>query len=81
MVDGFYDRDGALPVNLSGGLIGQGGAPGATGLAQAIAVSQLLEGRYHAGLQAGRHFRTGLIDCHGGLATVNLTHVLERIEP
>jgi len=81
LVEGSYDRDGALPINLSGGLIGQGGAPGATGLAQAIAVSQLLEGRYHAGLQAGRQFRTGLVDCHGGLATVNLTHVLERIEP
>jgi acetyl-CoA C-acetyltransferase len=69
-----------LPVNLSGGLIGQGGAPGATGLAQAITISRLLEGRYHPGLQSDRHFRTGLIDCHGGVATVNLTHVLERLE-
>lgn len=81
LVDGTYERDGALPVNLSGGLIGQGGVPGATGLAQAIAVSRLLEGRYHADLQAGRHYRTGVIDCHGGLATINLTHVLERLDP
>ena len=80
VVAGCHDRDGALPVNLSGGLIGQGGAPGATGLAQAISVSRLLEGRYHAGLQAGRAFRTGLIDCHGGVATVSFTHVLERLE-
>lgn len=71
---------GALPVNLSGGLIGQGGVPGATGLAQGIAVSRLLEGRYHAGLQGGRAFRRGLGDCHGGLATVNMTQVLERVE-
>jgi acetyl-CoA C-acetyltransferase len=80
LVDGCYGRDGVLPVNLSGGLIGQGGAPGATGLAQAITISRLLEGRYHAGLQSDRQFRTGLIDCHGGVATVNLTHVLERLE-
>ena len=77
--DGLYGRDGQLPVNLSGGLIGQGGAPGATGLAQVITVSRLIEGRYHSGLQAGRYFRTGLVDCHGGLATVNLTHVLQRV--
>ena len=79
MADGLYGRDGPLPVNLSGGLIGQGGAPGATGLAQVITVSRLIEGRYHSGLQAGRYFRTGLVDCHGGLATVNLTHVLQRV--
>jgi acetyl-CoA C-acetyltransferase len=78
--DGVFGAQGALPVNLSGGLIGQGGVPGATGLAQAIAVSRLLEGRYHPGLQGGRAFRRGVIDCHGGLATVNMTHVLERVE-
>lgn len=79
--DGQYAAQGVLPVNLSGGLIGQGGAPGATGLAQAIAVSRLLEGRYHSGLQRGRQFNTGVIDCHGGVATVNLTHVLQRHDP
>ena len=44
-----------------------------------ITVSRLIEGRYHSGLQAGRDVRTGLVDCHGGLATVNLTHVLQRV--
>ena len=80
LADGLYGRDGPLPINLSGGLIGQGGAPGATGLAQVITVSRLIEGRYHSGLQAGCDVRTGLVDCHGGLATVNLTHVLQRVE-
>jgi len=80
LADGLYGRDGDLPVNLSGGLIGQGGAPGATGIAQAITVSRLIEGRYHPGLQGRRDMRTGLIDCHGGLATVNFAHVLQRIE-
>ncbi len=81
LVDGCYGLGGALPINLSGGLIGQGGAPGATGIAQAITVSRLLEGRYHGGLQAGRVFQKGVVDCHGGVATVNFTHVLERCEP
>jgi len=80
LADGIYDRDGPLPVNLSGGLIGQGGAPGATGLAQVVAVSRLLEGRYHPGLQPARPLRRGLVDCHGGLASVTYTHVLERLE-
>jgi acetyl-CoA C-acetyltransferase len=80
LADGKYGPDGPLPVNLSGGLIGHGGAPGATGIVQAITVSRLIEGRYHPALQGGRDVRTGLIDCHGGLATVNLTHVLQRVE-
>ncbi len=81
LVDGEYALDGNLPVNVSGGLIGQGGAPGATGLAQAFTVSRLLEGRYHSDLQRDRMFRRGLIDCHTGVATVNVTHVLERVDP
>jgi acetyl-CoA C-acetyltransferase len=80
MADGIYGRLSDLPVNLSGGLIGQGGAPGATGVVQALTISRLLEGRYHAGLQAGRDFRIGAIDCHGGIATVNVTHVLQRLD-
>ncbi|WP_051301946.1 thiolase family protein [Sedimenticola selenatireducens] len=78
LCDGVFDRDGVLPVNLSGGLIGQGGAPGAVGLAQAITVTRLLEGRYWPGLQAGRSFRRGVTDCHAGVATANVTHVFER---
>ena len=80
LCEGEFSAPGRLPVNLSGGLIGQGGAPGATGLAQAITVSRLLEGRYFADLQQGRSFRRGLTDCHSGVGTVNVTHVLERVE-
>jgi acetyl-CoA C-acetyltransferase len=80
MVDGIYGRDGELPINLSGGLIGQGGAPGATGVVQALTISRLLEGRYHPGLQMGRDYRIGAVDCHGGVATVNVTHVLQRLD-
>ena len=80
LADGIYGRDGDLLINLSGGLIGQGGAPGATGIVQALTVSRILEGRYHAALQAGRDFRIGAADCHGGVATVNFTHVLQRVD-
>lgn len=80
LVGGEFELDGRLPINPSGGLIGQGGAPGATGLAQAFAISRMLEGRYHAGAQRNRSFTRGLIDSHGGVATVNITHVLERVE-
>ena len=80
LCEGEFSAAGCLPVNLSGGLIGQGGAPGATGLAQAITISRLLEGRYYADLQQGRLFQRGLTDCHSGVGTVSVTHVLERVE-
>ncbi|MCG8435289.1 MAG: thiolase family protein, partial [Gammaproteobacteria bacterium] len=77
---GHYDADGPLPVNLSGGLIGQGGAPGAVGIAQAITIAQLLAGTYWPRLQPQGDLRRGVIDAHGGIATVCITHVLERLD-
>lgn len=76
-LDGEFGLGGRLPVNVSGGLIGQGGAPGAVGLAQAITVSRLLEGRYWSELQAGRRYRRGVVDCHAGVGTLNVVHILE----
>jgi acetyl-CoA C-acetyltransferase len=66
-----------LPVNLSGGLIGQGGPPGATGVMQIVTLTRLLQGRYWPELQPARALRTALADAHGGVATVSITHVLE----
>ena len=77
---GELTRDGRLPVNLSGGLIGQGSAPGATGIAQVATLARLLEGRYHSGLQPARALKRGLADTHGGIATVCTVHILEREE-
>jgi acetyl-CoA C-acetyltransferase len=74
---GEFARDGRLPVNLSGGLIGQGGAPGATGVMQIATLARLLQGRYWPELQPRRRLRTALADAHGGIATVSFTHVLE----
>jgi acetyl-CoA C-acetyltransferase len=77
---GEFDRAGRLPVNLSGGLLGQGGAPGATGVIQAITAAQLLCGEYFSALQPARELKRAVVDCHGGCATVNVTHVLERAD-
>lgn len=73
---GDFDRRGPQPINLSGGLIGQGGAPGATGIAQIATVARLLEGRYFAELQPQRELRLGLAEAHSGVATVNFVTLL-----
>jgi acetyl-CoA C-acetyltransferase len=73
---GRFRPGGGLPVNLSGGLLAQGGAPGAVGVAQAVTACELLQGRYPGSPEAGR-FRRALVDCHGGIATQNFSHILE----
>ena len=75
---GRFGPSGRLPVNVSGGLIGQGGAPGAVGVAQIVTLARLLAGR-HSNQPAGPSFRTGLADAHGGIGTVCVVHVLEKI--
>lgn len=75
--DGMFERDGRLPVNLSGGLIGQGGAPGATGIAQIAGLTRMLQGRYWPELQPQRTTRYALADAHSGVGTVSVVHVLE----
>lgn len=77
---GEFAADGRLPVNLSGGLIGQGGAPGATGILQALTIQRLLSGRYWSEAQPPRDLRVGLVDAHGGICAVSITHVLRRLD-
>ncbi len=60
--------------------MGQGGAPGATGIAQAVTMDRLLGGRYRGAAVPG-DFRRGLGDVHGGVGTLAAVHVLERVEP
>jgi acetyl-CoA C-acetyltransferase len=76
---GEFDTDGRLPVNLSGGLIGQGGAPGAVGIAQTLTIERLLRGRYWPEAQPTRELRRGVVDTHGGICTTAVVHVLERV--
>ena len=80
MENGDFDIGGRLPVNLSGGLIGQGGAPGATGIAQAVTMYRLLSGNYEPELQPEIKPQCGIIDAHSGICTVSVVHVLEQVE-
>jgi acetyl-CoA C-acetyltransferase len=78
--DGRFNRGGACPVNLSGGLIGQGGAPGAVGVAQAVTIARLLEGRYFPELQPKSLPQRGVADSHGGICALSVVHVFERLD-
>lgn len=64
---GRFARGGRIAVNLSGGLMGQGAAPGATGVAQVATCALVLEGRYHAGAQPAQPPEFALADTHGGI--------------
>ncbi len=66
--EGRFAADGGVPVNLSGGLLGQGAAPGATGVAQVATCALQLEGRY-AGATPARLPRLALADTHGGICS------------
>lgn len=66
---GDFAADGRCPVNLSGGLMGQGAPVGATGVGQAATCALVLEGRYHKGLQPDRSLGHALADTHGGVGT------------
>lgn len=74
--DGYFNAQGALPVNLSGGLLGQGAPVGATGVAQVLSAALQLEGRYF-GAKPEIQPRFALVDTHGGLATLNAVSILE----
>jgi acetyl-CoA C-acetyltransferase len=76
MAAGQFRLEGRLPVNLSGGLLGQGAAPGATGIAQTGTVAALLEGRYFAGAQPSVLPRHGVADTHGGVCTLSAVTIL-----
>ena len=77
---GEFDVDGRIPVNLSGGLLAQGGAPGATGVVQAMTVQRLLEGRYFQDAQPRRTLRWGIVDTHGGVCTSAVVQVFEATD-
>lgn len=86
LADGAFERGQSLPVNLSGGLIGQGGPPGATGVAQIYTLLRLLQGRYYPELQRAKQAdqtgkrRFAVADAHAGVGTVSVVHVLERCD-
>ena len=73
---GVFAAGGAMPVNLSGGLLGQGAPVGATGVAQILCAAQQLEGRF-AGLRPAAGAKFALVDTHGGIATLCAVSILE----
>ena len=64
-----FAADGNCPINLSGGLMGQGAPVGATGVAQTATCALLLEGLYEKDLQSATLPRYALADTHGGICT------------
>lgn len=77
--DGETTRDGRLPVNLSGGLKAKGHPVGATGVAQVIAVSTLLDGT-HPRADAVDGATVGVTHNAGGTVASATVHVLEVTE-
>ena len=74
--DGRFHADGACPINLSGGLMGQGAPVGATGVGQSATCALLLEGLYHDDLQPAKSLGHALADTHGGVATTCAVTIL-----
>ncbi|MEO3862335.1 thiolase family protein [Acrocarpospora sp. B8E8] len=62
---GVTERSGAMPVNVSGGLVGRGHALGASGLAQIHDITQQIRGE--AGELQLPHVRAGLAQIGGGV--------------
>lgn len=73
-VEGKTTIDGAMPINLSGGLKARGHPVGASGLAQVVEVTKTLRGES----PWGRAFKRGLTQSTGGLGTNNFVTILER---
>lgn len=74
---GVFDLGGDLPVNTSGGQIGQGGPPGAMGIAQAVEILRQLRGECAPERQV-RGARRGLAEIHGGTASYSVVSIFER---
>ncbi len=73
---GNFSLQGDCPVNPSGGLLGQGAAVGATGVAQTASCALQIEGRYHPALQRATPPCYALADTHGGVCTTAATTIL-----
>ena len=74
---GTFDLDGQLPVNASGGLLGRGAPVGATGILQAIEVTQQLWRTVDSRRQVKDAAR-GLTDTHAGIASISVVNIFER---
>jgi acetyl-CoA C-acetyltransferase len=75
--EGWVERDGRLPVNLSGGLKAKGHPVGATGVSQHVLAAMQLSGTAGEMQLAGA--RRAAVHNMGGLAVANYVSVLEAV--
>lgn len=77
IAEGYFDLDGDLPVNTSGGLLGRGAPVGATGILQAIEITQQLWETVDERRQV-KNAKRGLTDTHAGIASISVVNIFER---
>lgn len=77
--DGSTWIDGAVGVNLSGGLLCKGHPLGATGSTQAVDIVEQLRGTAPPDMQRPDS-ATGITACRGGPGAVGAIHVYQRLE-
>lgn len=77
--EGWTQKDGKLPVNVSGGLKAKGHPIGATGVSMHVLSAMQLTGEAPEGMQLAEP-RLGGIFNMGGAAVANYVSVLERIK-
>ena len=77
--EGWTQKDGKLPVNVSGGLKAKGHPIGATGVSMHVLSAMQLTGEAPEGMQV-QDARLGGIFNMGGAAVANYVSVLERIK-
>ena len=78
IAENTFGANGRIPVNLSGGLMGQGAPAGAIGVGQTAGCALFLEGRHWSTLQPQSPPPYALADTHGGLCTTAAITILAR---
>jgi acetyl-CoA C-acetyltransferase len=76
--EGWVERDGKLPVNVSGGLKAKGHPVGATGVSMHVMSAMQLSGTAPEGLQLPKAKLGGVFNM-GGAAVANYVSILEPI--
>jgi acetyl-CoA C-acetyltransferase len=76
--EGWVERDGKLPVNVSGGLKAKGHPVGATGVSMHVMTAMQLNGTAPGGLQLGTAKLGGVFNM-GGAAVANYVSILEPL--
>ncbi|MFX1565943.1 MAG: thiolase domain-containing protein [Promethearchaeota archaeon] len=76
IADGFFDKNGQIPTNVSGGLKAKGHPVGATGIAQVCEIVEQLRGT--AGKRQVKGVKRGITLNLGGTGSTAVLHVLNR---